>query len=303
MALAWCGSITAFCQYPLGNPKAIVLDIKLDQDRNLVIANLGGSIEVWNYETKEFVKRWQVSGIVAIDYKDGRLAGVSASGSVVVWDIERAAAIVEQPLVNAPLIAVAWLGENHVVVAGEAGAVLKVDATSGEVVSKAIHKTHTTALAVVNDQLMTGDEKGIISFYDGDSMNLLASVRSHRKMIRKIVPLDSAQSFYTASDDGIVRKWDVTDRKVVWSRRIGGWLTAADVVDFRRSPNQGLIVVGRKSGELRVMSGVTSYTRNVNAMVNAVEFIRAPLPNLVVAVGTHGAGIQLWQAIEMKLHK
>lgn len=292
---------SGLCQTPLGNSRAVVLDMKLVQDKDLLIATLGETIEVWNYKSRTLVKRWNAPKIVAIDYRAGKLAGASATGKVFVWDVESATATMEKAVANAPLIAIAWLNDEYFAVSGENNAVLKIQAGNGEVVSNAPHRTTTTALTCMNDEtLIAGDHRGVITIYDAKTLTEKTSVKGHKQLVRKIDVSDSLQVFYTASDDGNLLKWSSKTFQVMSTEKMGSWLLAADVIDYSRETKPAIAAVGKRSGELVIDIGSGVYTAHLDAMINAVQLMKNSTTHIVVAVATHGNGIQFWEAKEMK---
>jgi WD40 repeat protein len=303
IVIVWCASVSVgVCQYPLGNSDAIVLDMKLAQGKQLLIANLGESIEVWNYQSKTFVRRWKAPKIVAMDYRNGKVVGASVTGSVAVWDLETGAVVLEKNVAGAPLIAVAWLDDGYFAVSGENKSILKIDAVTGEVVSKAAHTSFVTALALGSgNMLIAGDDRGTIMVYDAGSMTMKNSVKGHSRFVRQIVASDSTQIFFTAADDGKFRRWDAKLVKTTFTKYYGNWLLAADFADYTSQSQSTMTAIGKRNGELAVYVALGTYRADLKVMINDVEIIRGTLPDIIVAVATHGNGIQLWEAKEMKM--
>lgn len=286
----------------LGSPDAFIYDMKLIEEKQFLIANLGNTIQLWNYQTKSLVHSWRSSQILAIDYINNKLAGVSKSGDIVIWSIPDGKEGLQKNISDGPLTCVAWIDSVFLAVGSENGDVMKVNSITGDIVSRMSNRGAITALTKGQDNnLVTGNAIGVISVYDARDMRLHYTTKGHKTWIRGIKFSDNGQYFLTVSDDGHYRKWKSgTEIVSIENRSLGDWILCGD---FTNSPGQKFDIkaFGKRNGRVIINAGFGDYTLVLNSLINCIGIIRSELPSLVLALGTHGEGIQLLNAKAMKL--
>ena len=297
--ISCCGRSIVYAQSNtaiLGNPGAVVLDLKVNEARQWLVANLGHEIQVWNYESKSLLKSWSVPKIIAIDVVQDKVAGVSKSGDVVTWDIPTGNKLLEQNVSSSPLISVTWIDDTYLVAGSEDGTLVKMNGSTGEVVSKITHGSAVTAIACTeNKMLITGDEQGMLTMYDVNALALKNSVKGHKSWIRSI-KLSKNNDFITTSDDGYYAEW--TQQLIrVDKNKLHHWVLCSD---YSRYENHPMVVVGKSNGEIEVILLFGRYSINLDAMVNSVSIIESKQPHILVAVATYGKGIQVLDGKDMK---
>jgi len=295
---------TAYSQSEiLGSPNAIVYGIKIIPEKKLIVANLGDSIQLWNYKTKSLINSWAASKIVAIDYNKNELVGVSKSGDVILWDISTGKKIFQQAVAASPIICVAWIDSVSIAVGTDNGELLKVNRLSGEVTARIKNSTAITAIVLGHDRntLITGDAKGMLSIYNVKDLQLQVSTKAHKGWIREIVTSDYNESFITSSDDGYYKKWKAGEQiNLELKHHSMGWILCSDFFDDRDGRSD-LIAFGKMNGKLIVRMDVGFYSMHMNSIINSVCLIQETLPSITLAVGTHGSGLQLVSGKGMKL--
>jgi WD40 repeat protein len=298
-------SLAADCQDAviLGQANAIVYDIEFIPEKKYLIATLGNHIQVWNHESKVLEKSWATSEIIALDFNGNQLAGVSRSGTLVIWDLNKGSELRQLKISDAPLVCVVWIDSVFVVVGSDAGELVKINSVTGETVSQAIHPQTITALAIQGgDVLIVGDAKGTIGIYEPKQMKLLNTIVAHQSWIREIKYSDNDSNFITVSDDGYYKRWKSTKGTVSLERKkkLGSWILCADL-SSSKDAIYDVVAVGKRNGEVSVATRFATYTKKTNTIVNSIDIIKSELPTIVIVIGTHGTGIQLISAKSMQI--
>ncbi len=304
--LLFTGGLSAHCQDApviLGPPDAIVYDVELIPEKNYLIATHGTLIQIWNHESKELVDSWATDGIIALDFNGHQLAGVSKSGTLVIWDVNNGTQLHQLKICDAPLVCVLWIDSVFVVVGSDSGLVVKINSVTGEAVSNTVHPEAVTALASQgSDILIVGDAKGVMAIYEPKQMKLLNTIEAHTSWIREIKFAENDSVFITVSDDGYYKTWKSGGENITLKNKskLGNWILCTD---FLRSEDAqyDLIAAGKRNGEITVLTRFASYRWQTDTIVNSIDIIRTGLPTIVVAIATHGKGLQLISAKSMQI--
>ena len=288
---------------PLGSPVAIVYDIKLIRDTDNLVASLGDNVQVWNYKTRALVTSWSASQIISISCLDNKVAGVSKSGYLFVWNASDGKELLHTRMSDSPLLRLVWLDNDHIVVGAENGELIKINVTTGQPVGRVTNAAAVTALAGNDDILISGDENGNISVYSTEDLKHVGSMSGHKTWIRDIALSTNSEGFVTTSDDGAYKTWKIGSTISNSNKHLlGNWVLCTDVAP---SPNGDFdfFAFGKSNGDVIVDVKVATYTTKLDAMINSIAIIESELPQIAVALATHGQGIQLLNAKSMKLRK
>ncbi|RAW00367.1 WD40 repeat domain-containing protein [Pseudochryseolinea flava] len=284
--------------FVLGDPRAIVLDMKLEESSSRIIANLSNELQVWNYQTRTLEMRWTVAKVIAIDLRQNVVAGVSKNGTISTWSVSSGKLLMEKNIGATPLICITWFDDNALVVGGEDGFVYKINAFNGEVIAKHQQKSPITAIACTsNADIITGNKGGLITSYEGNALKYKYAIKGHRSWIRSIKA--SKKGVITSGDDGYYREWTSTLIETT-NKKIGDWILSSDYIV---TDDNYCAAFGESSGKVSVIFPLGKYTTKVKAMVNAIDIISDNTPEIVVAVGTHGNGIHVISAKQMDYSK
>jgi WD40 repeat protein len=285
-----------------GSQDGVILDMEVIEEKSLVIANLANKIEVWNYQSKTLVRSWSCSQIISIDRYNGRLAGVSKSGNLVVWDIAAGQELLQVNISSDPLISVTWIGTEFLATGSDKGEILKINSTSGEVVSRIGTRHAITAIESLNDSLLiSGNDKGEISAYHAKDLQFWKSSQGHKNWIREIKANESGTFFLSSSDDGSYRVWHVGKTlEPIVTNHPGNWLLCADFSGFAFN-DKGIKAIGKRNGEILVYTAFGRYRAKLHSLINCITILTNKLPVISVLVGTHGEGIHLLKGTDMKL--
>ena len=287
----------------LGSPDAIIYDMKLIQEKNQVIANLGDKIEVWDYQSKKLINSWRTSRIISIDYFGDWLAGASKTGNIVIWNLQTGAEVLTRNISASPLISIVWIDSDFIVVGGENGDIMKVNRISGEIDTTVKTSSAVTTMSREgDDSLITGNEKGVLSIYRSKDLKLQGAEQAHKSWIRDIKFSDSSQYFITTSDDGYYGTWKTGKELGKVDKNFkGNWITCADFIN-RPGSKSNMITLGKSNGEILVLTRLGNYHSKMGSPINCIAILRSKLPSFVFLVGTHGTGMQLLRAKEMGIN-
>lgn len=288
----------------LGSSDAIILDIAMIDDQGMVVAALPDMIQLWDYNTKSILNTWISPNTIAIEYSNGKLAGVSKSGELKIWNVPDGKELVVAKITGAPLTCVTWLDSVYVVAGSDDGEIVKVNAITGEIVSR--KKTGSALTAVKggpNNMILTGNAKGRLTTYmSANNFELKNEVSAHSSWIRDIQFSDSSAAFVTVGDDGKYKTWNLNKPDLAAKRRgLGNWVLCTDVTS---APNSDfdVMVFGKSNGEVVIVTPMATYNKKLKSVINSIGIIRGNSV-ITVIVGTHGGGLQLLSAKYMKFHK
>lgn len=287
--------------FVLGQSDAIVYDVELVPEKKYLIASIGDIVQVWNHESRELINTWNSSKIIALNVKGLMVAGVSKSGELSIWDLDAGSLTQHLKVCDAPLVSVVWIDSVFVVVGSDSGDLVKINTITKEIVSH-IKQDAITALASQGDVLIVGDATGSLKVYDVEQMRLLSSAIAHGSWIREIKFSEIGANFVTVSDDGYYKIWEFKHQGVSLSSelKLGNWILCTDFIRSEET-QYNVIVTGKRSGEIKLSTRFGTYTKRTNSIVNSVNIIRNELPLLVLAVATHGNGIQVISAKSMRI--
>ncbi len=286
----------------LGSPDVIVYDVMLVHGTNNLVANLGDNIQVWDYKTGVMLTSWTSLQTAAISCFDNKVAGVTKSGNVIVWDLSDGKELLVNKIAESPLICVAWIDGQHLVVGAENGDLVKINIDTRQQVLGANNLVAITALSSRDNVLLSGDAKGNINIYDAKDLKLKTTIAAHKSWIRDIKLSAARQEFVTTSDDGSYKVWRIGHEENIAKHSLGGWVLCTDGISSP-TENVDFFAFGTSKGGVIVDVKVARYSAKLNSMINSVAIIESQLPQIVVALGTHGQGIQLLNAKDMKLVK
>ena len=287
----------------LGSPDVIVYDVKLVPGSNNLVANLGDNIQVWDYKTGVMITSWSSLQTGAISCFNNKVAGVTKSGNVIVWDLSDGKELLVSKIAESPLLCVAWLDGQHVVVGADNGDLVKINIDTRQQELRANNSAAITALSGRDNVLLSGDAKGNVSIYDAKDLKLKTTLAAHKSWIRDMTLSTTRQDFVTTSDDGTYKIWRIGHGdENMGKHSLGGWVLCTDGISSL-TENVNFFAFGTSKGRVVVDVKVARYSAKLNSMINSVAIIESQLPQIVVALGTHGQGIQLLNAKDMKLDK
>lgn len=280
----------------IGNPTAVVLDLRVDEDRGFIIAATREELQVWNYESKTLLKSWPASGILAIDVKNSTIAGVSKTGKLYIWDVETGREMHQQQVSPSALLCVTWIDSARVAIGGDDGSIYKANVLTGQLTNHVKTDASITAIASGVGNVIIGNSKGELEIYHTFDFVQTRSLRAHKSWIRDVQVIDSTGSFVTVADDGRYKRWSPSMVNVSQAR-FNDWLTC---VDFAGPRSSSVMAIGEVNGSVVVQTKFGEYRAKTNATVNQIVLLKKPLPKIKIIVATHGRGIQVWDGTKMK---
>lgn len=109
-------------------------------------------------------------------------------------------------------------------------------------------KTSVYSLHQYNDQLFVGQRSGEVSIFDLNKQAVTTTFQAHEKPVFDLVSIPSKQEFLTASEDGTVGVWSLTDWSLLYRIRV-----SADTVRAIAISSDGLqVAFGCKDGAIRI---------------------------------------------------
>jgi hypothetical protein len=281
----------------IGSPTAIVQDIKIDEMSNTLAALTPAGIELWNYESKTLIKSWPVPSIQCIDYNQGRIAGVSNTGKLFIWDVESGK---EEQYVITPnsLQSVAWIDNQVLLIVSAAGTIYKVSGRTGDIEHSVTSTGAITAIAKSHDTtILIGNSKGELTIF-GNNLEPLKTITAHKGSILEIRAIHNTDQFITTSNDHQLKHWKLPGLQEDKISIAGSWLTTADYVLGEKGSS--LIATGNLNGKILVSIGFGKYSGKSNSIVNCLYILKNELPKIKIIAATHGGGIQIITGNAMK---
>ncbi len=151
-----------------------------------------------------------------------------------------------------------------------------------------------------NNRLIIGNNKGDLEVYDVHDLSLTQHIHAHDTWIREIRMDESTAHFTTVSDDKKLKTWksELVNRSTL--NTYGSWLTCVDYIAFE---NNYITATGKLNGSIHITHKYGTYHTKSNASINKIALLKEELPSITIVVATHGGGIQLWSAREMKISR
>jgi WD40 repeat protein len=287
-----------------GSSNAVIYDMALLNNEETVIVSTTDEIQLWDIATKTLSNKWNASHIVALDYSNSnnKLAGVSKTGSIFIWSVPDGKQSGEVKLAELLLTSVIWIDSVFLVVGSDGGDLVKVNSISGEIVSRIKNANTITAIAAgYGNAVIVGDSKGTLSTYDATEMKLKSSIKGHKSWVREIRMSANSQYYISISDDGYCKMWKSgTQIRVIRKTSPLNWLLCADYSEISENVLD-VAVFGQRNGKITITTQFAEYTMGLNSIPNCIRVMKTKLPNLVVLAGTHGGGLQLLNAVSMKM--
>ncbi len=109
-------------------------------------------------------------------------------------------------------------------------------------------RTSVYSLHEYNDQLFVGERSGELSIYDLHKQAIIANFQAHDKPVFDIITIPEKQEFLTASEDGTVGVWSLTDLSLLYRIRVSADTVRAIAV----SSNGRHVAFGCKDGIVRI---------------------------------------------------
>lgn len=109
-------------------------------------------------------------------------------------------------------------------------------------------KTSVYSLHQYNDLLFVGQRSGEVNIFDLNRQIIITNLQAHEKPIFDLVTIPAKQEFLTASEDGTVGVWSLTDFSLLYRIRV-----SADTVRAIAVSTDGLqAAFGCKDGVIRI---------------------------------------------------
>jgi len=116
-------------------------------------------------------------------------------------------------------------------------------------------RTSVYSLHSYNDLLFVGQRSGELSIFDLDKQAVTASFQAHDKPVFDIITVPEKQEFLTASEDGTVGVWSMTDLSLLYRIRVSADTVRAMAV----GPGGKHVAFGCKDGVIRIYD-LTDYS-------------------------------------------
>jgi WD40 repeat protein len=117
-------------------------------------------------------------------------------------------------------------------------------------------KSSVYSLHYYNEQLFAGQRSGEVNIFDFKTQTVKASFQAHEKPVFDIISVPSKQEFLTASEDGTVGVWSLTDYSLLYRIPVSYDTVRAIAI----SPDARHAAFGCKDGTVRIYN-LMDYSR------------------------------------------
>jgi hypothetical protein len=296
--------IPIYAQMVLGDPNAIVYSMDIQTQNKLLVAILNQEkVELWNYENKTLLKNWQLdSRGNAVAIANNIIVVAKSNGAVDMYDALTFEKIKSQKLTEGiPLIDLKIVSRSIFVLIDLNGNVYKSDYSNGQVV---FHKLFTAREPITQFDFIT-NRNAIITFHASGKIYLtslegvfLSEQEISENNCLAVKSSADGSKIYASFKNGKIRAYSTNPSNFlieISSFDISQWPVSLDY-------ESGLIAVGTTGGSINIYTSVGTYKTKIDAIVNFIQILPENLPKITLAIGTHGGGIRIISALDMKLN-
>lgn len=291
-------------QTVLGDPNAIVYSMDIQLENKLLVAILDQEkVELWNYENQKLLKSWQLdSRSNAVAIANNTIVVAKSNGVVDMYDALTFEKITSQKLTeNIPLLDLKTVLGNIFILTDVNGSVYKSDSANGEVV---FHKLFTAHEPIIKFDFIA-DRNAVITFHASGKVFLSSlngtPLSEEQISERNCLAVESSadgSKIYASFKSGRIRIYSINPSNFLTeinSLKTAQWPVSLD-------SESDLITVGTTSGRIYIYTRTLTYKTQLNVIVNVIRIFPDQLPKIILAVGTHGGGIRIVSASDMKIH-
>lgn len=290
-------------QTVLGDPNSIVNSMDIQSQNRLLVAILNHQkVELWNYENQKLLKSWQLDSpghTVAI--ANNTIVVTKSNGVVDVYDAITFEKTNSQKLTEGiPLLDLKIVSDSIFILADLSGNVYKSDIKKGQLV---FHKLFTDREPITHFDFIA-NRNAIITFHASRKVFLtsLDGTFLDEEQISKYNSLAVKSSadgskIYASFKNGKIVAYSVNPSNFlseISTLRTSQWPVSLDC-------ESNLIAVGTTRGDILVYTNTGTYKTRLNVIANIIQILPDQLPNINLAIGTHGGGIRIISALNMKL--
>lgn len=292
----------AFAQTILGDPKAIVYAMDIQPQNKLLVAISDMErVELWNYESQVLLTSWQLdSRGTSVAIAHNTIVVTKTNGIVDVYDALTFEKIASQKLTeDAPLLDVKVISGNIFLLVDAKGNVYKSDSTQ-----LVYYKVFNTPEPIKQFDFISAQD-AIVTFHPNGQVFLwsLDGALLSKQQISK----NSSLAVKGSAGESKIYLALTSGRVVVYTSNPANFLS--EISRFKISQwavsfdcNDDLLAVGTTGGHINIYTKVGNYKTRLNVIVNSVQILPDRLPQIVLAVGTHGGGIRIVPASGMKVN-
>lgn len=286
----------------LGDDRAVVYALDILPERQLVAAIVDKTeVQLWNYNTQILVKSWQLAAPAnALAFGNDFLAIALENGSIELLNTLDSGTSKSIRLGANPVVGVKFIGGAQFIAADSEGTIYVSDTTGNDLSFRRLVTCEhpLTALdgsAGENLIVASGPDNTIYawSLTEGELINKYPT-GGHPILALKCEGENGG--IIVAFASGRIKKFRVrsdANLYTLFERKVSHWPMGLDAAG-------NVVAVGTTGGHVRAYAGAVTYKYKLNAMINAIRIDPAQLPRIVLLAGTHGGGIQLLNASDMK---
>lgn len=297
-------SLQSFAQTVLGDPKAIIYSMDVEpESKSLIAISDKVRVELWNYESQSLLKSWQL---------DSRGNGVAIANSTVVVAKHNGVVDIYDALTfekkesqklteGIPLYDVKRNSRNTFIIVDVKGNIYKSDSSKTQLV---FSKLCSTPEPIINFDFINSQD-AIITFHaNGKIMlwSLTGKLLKQEQVARQgILALDShvaEPKIYVSYKNGMVRLYSIALSNFyneIISFRASKWPVSLDT-------KNDVIAIGTTTGKIEISTKVGIYKTKLQSIANVIQILPDQLPKIILAIGTHGNGIRIISATNMKFN-
>jgi len=291
----------AFSQKILGDPKAIVYAMDIQPENKLLVAiSEKEKVELWNYESQVLLKSWQLdSRGTSVAISNNTIVVTKTNGVVDIYDALTFEKKVSQKLTeHIPLLDVKVVSEQIFFLVDTKGNVYTSDSTQ-----LIFHKLFTTPEPVKLFDFVPA-QNAIVTFHSNGqaflwslSGTLLSKQQISKHSSLAIKGSAKESKIYASLTSGKVMVYNANPTNFlgkISSFKVSQWAVSLDCDD-------DLVAIGTTGGLINIYTKMGIYKTRLSVIINSIQILPDRLPQIVLAVGTHGGGIRIIPALSMKL--
>jgi len=288
----------------VGNPASIVYAMDIQGEAGIVAAALDDNrFEVWNYESKELIKEWKVkTRTSAVKFVEDRLVLSFVDGSVEIYDMSGYERIAQASTGAGSITQVLPLKKAFAVADDIGNVYVSTSMDSDMALRKFVSvENPVTALAYSPSQnVLVTSQTGILSFWSVSDGKLLSKQNFADSRVMSLAIEEDHNRLMATFSKGLVVVYTTNENdyslKKVASHKPGNWPVSFDSFT-------SVMAVGTSGGKIVIYANNASYKTKYPAMINAIRIVPKSAGVITVIVGTHGKGIHVVKASDMKMGK
>jgi WD40 repeat protein len=310
VSIAFVSATEAVDQITFNTESKFIYDICHSTNGEVIVCTDNKSLKAFSVKTKELLATFSGGHndkILCLDMSRDSTMLVSGGGdsTVVVWDIISRKMIEKIDFATGKITSVKFSPNSQFILFGCSNSKAYLYDTKAH---KRIHEFNDFKKDINSVAFSSNGEKIAIAgadkeiwVYDTTNFKSITQLVGHRKWIREIAFYDNDNKIISCGDDKII-EWNLLTHKYVKIKINKGWGLSVDIIN-ENFQGANMYVYGTMGGLVSINSFFANYTSFLKTPISKVLLIPNKNSQIILAVGTLGAGMIYLDAINMNITK